>query len=130
MKAMQTIFLFIAFVFSINDIAADPYDEIATAMRSGDAKQVSAFFGPTVDLTLLDKEEVYGKGQAELILRDFYAKNPPKSFQLIHKGGSQEGTLYGIGTFLSTNGKSFRVSFYLKNSGGKKLIQELRIEAQ
>jgi len=110
--------------------ALDVYEEIANSIRSGDARQVATFFGNTIDLTLSDKENVYSKAQAELVLKDFFSKNPPKSFTIIHKGSSPEGTQYAIGKLVTANGKSFRVSFYVKGSNGKSILQELRIESE
>ena len=111
-------------------IAIVIYDEISNAIRSGDSRQVSTFFGSSLDMTIGNQEDVYSKAQAELILRDFFSKNSPKTFTVNHKGSSKEGTLYAIGTLTTMNGKSFRTSFYLKSSGGKYILQELRIEPQ
>lgn len=109
--------------------AFDLYEEIAGAIRSGDASIIANYFGSTVDLTILDQEEVYSKAQAEQVLRNFFQKNPPKSFQILHKGSSREGLQYAIGSLQSSNGKIFRASFYVKSTGGKNTIQELRFEA-
>src|SRR5215510_11424465 len=108
--------------------AIDIYDEVALAVRSGDSRQLATYFGSSVDLTILSQEDVYSKAQAELIVKDFFTRNPPKSFTLLHKGSSKEGTVYGIGNLLATNGKVYRTSFFLKLSSGKYLIQELRFE--
>ena len=110
--------------------ALDIYDEVAIAIRSGDSRQLATYFGSSVDLTVMNQEDVYSKAQAELIVKDFFARNPPKSFTLLHKGSSKEGTVYGIGNLQSANGKSFRTSFFLKMSSGRYLIQELRFETE
>lgn len=115
---------------SFNAFSLDVYEEFANAMRSGDSRQVASFFGNTIDLTLLNQEDIYSKAQAELILRDFFNKNATKSFTVVHKGSSQEGTLYGIGTLITSNAKSYRVSFYMKSSKGKNTLLELRIETE
>jgi hypothetical protein len=128
MKKTAAILLLISVFHTV--LAIDIYEDISNALRSGDAKQVSTFFGNTLDLTIGDQEDVYSKAQAELILRDFFSKNTPKSFVVMHKGSSKEGTLYAIGTLVSTSGKSFRTSFYLKSNAGKYILQELRIEPQ
>ena len=110
--------------------ALDSYDEVCNAIRSGDARQLATFFGSSVDLTVANQEDVYSKAQAELIIKDFFSKNPPKSFALLHKGSSREGTVYGIGKLTTTQGKVFRTSFFLKLSGGRYLVQELRFETE
>jgi hypothetical protein len=67
--------------------------------------------------------------QAEMVLRDFFAKNTVQSFEVIHKGSSGEGSSYGIGT-LKTSIQSFRVYYFVKQKGGNSFIQEMRFEKQ
>jgi hypothetical protein len=117
-------------LISLSIFALDIYEDIANAIRSGDAKQLAGFFDNTIDLSIIDQENVYSKAQAEFVIKDFFSKNPPKAFTIIHKGSSPEGTQYAIGNLITTNGKNLRISFYVKNSGGRSSIQELRIEAQ
>lgn len=120
--------IIILLLLSTSLFAIDIYDDIANSIRSGDAHQLATFFGNSIDLTIMDQENVYSKAQAEFVLKDFFSKNHPKSFTIIHKGSSPEGTQYAIGNLISANGKTFRTSFYLKNNGGKYILQELRIE--
>ena len=115
-------------LISTSVMALDIYDDVSNAIRSGDAKQIATFFGNTIELTIGDKESIYSKAQAEFILKDFFTKNPPKTFVILHKGASPEGTQYAIGNLLTTNGENFRTSFYLKISNGKNQLQQLRIE--
>jgi hypothetical protein len=119
-------------LLSINCIAAsaDIYDELANAIRTGDAHQIAGYFDAKVNLALSNQEDVYSKAQAELLIKDFFSKNPAKSFTLVHKGSSKEGSLFAVGTLTCTNGKSFRVSFVMKSVKGTNTIQELRFENQ
>ena len=126
MKGFNKIFFLL--ILSTPLLALDVYDDIANSIRSGDAHHLATFFNSTIDLTIMDSENVYSKAQAELILKDFFSKNHPKSFNILHKGSSPEGTQYAIGQFISTNGKTFRTSFYFKNNDGKSVLLELRIE--
>jgi hypothetical protein len=108
----------------------DIYSDISDAIRSGDARAVARFFGSTVDLTILRQEEVYSKAQAEQVLRDYFSKNTPRSFNLIHKGVSKEGAKYAIGTLVTTQGIEYRTYFFVKQSASGEVIQELRFEKQ
>jgi len=87
---------------------------------------VARFFGSTVDLTIIANEEVYSKIQAEQVLKEFFAKNHPRSFKIIHKGGSKEGARYGIGSMKTNQGQTFRTYIYVKQNGKNILVQELR----
>ncbi|MCX6291835.1 MAG: DUF4783 domain-containing protein [Bacteroidetes bacterium] len=128
MKALR-IFIFLLLV-SGSLKALDIYDEIANAIRSGDSRQIALYFNSSVDLTILNQEDVYSKAQAELIVKDFLTKNPPKSFVLVHKGSSKEGILYAIGNLVSASGKTFRTSFFVRMNSGKYLLQEIRFETE
>ena len=103
--------------------ASDIYEDIAGKIRNGDAKQLATYFGNSIDLSIVDKESVYSKSQAELIIKDFFSKNAPKSFSILHKGASPEGTQYAIGNLVTVNGKTFRASFYFKTINGKSVLQ-------
>ncbi len=109
--------------------SADVLDTIASAIKSGNAATLSQYFDASVDITILDKESVYSKAQAQMVVRDFFLKYPVRSFSLIHRGTSSEGSQYGIGTMTSTGG-SFRVYFLVRNKTGASLIKELRFEKQ
>ncbi len=128
MKLFKIILLLIT--VNCSSAVADIYDDLAVAIRAGDARQVAMHFDSKVDLSLSNNEDIYSKAQAELLIKDFFSKNPPKSFNLVHKGSSKEGTLFAVGTLISTNGKTFRVSFVMKIVTEKNIIQELRFENQ
>ena len=101
-------------------------DDIVTAMKSGNASQVSKFFDNTVEITFPDKSNAYSKSQAELVLKDFFTTNGVKSFIVIHKGDNQSSQ-YCIGILLTKNGE-YRTTIYLKQKGNKQLLQEIRFE--
>ncbi len=128
---MKTKSIFIILFFIISNVAfsADIIDDIATAIRSGNPKSISNYFIENVDLKLIDKEDVYSKQQAQMILKDFFAKHPVKSYNIAHKSEPKNGSQYVIGTLETTNGK-FRVYFLIKTTGAQTLIQQFRIEPE
>jgi hypothetical protein len=120
--------LFLAFSALNTNAHADIFDDLANIIKSGDARQISRYFGNNVDLTILSVEEVYSKAQAEQVLKDFFAKNPAKSFTIIHKGLSKEGSKYAIGSYVSAQGITYRTYLFVKNVAGNEVVQELRFE--
>ena len=130
MKKAYKIFTVLLLAASSLFATSDIYNEISDAIRSGDARAVARFFSSTVDLTILQQEEVYSKAQAEQVLRDFFSKNTPKSFSLIHKGVSKEGAKYAIGNLVTSNGTQYRTYFFVKQTTSGEVIQELRFEKQ
>ncbi|MBN2776319.1 MAG: DUF4783 domain-containing protein [Bacteroidales bacterium] len=103
--------------------------KIFEAMKVGNAIEVSKHFNSSVELVILDKEDVYSKQQAEQILKNFFDKNKTKNFTLLHQGG-KEGAQYAIGNLETVSGKTYRVYFHVKESGGKPLIHQMRIEEE
>ena len=128
-KAYKIVFILLLTVGSVSAIY-DIYSDIGNAIRSGDARAVARYFSTTVNLTILQQEEVYSKAQAEQVLRDFFSKNSPKGFEMIHKGVSKEGAKYAIGTMTTSQGTQYRTYFFVKQTSAGEVIQELRFEKQ
>jgi len=114
-------------LFYANTLFAGTLETIATAIQSGNAKELAKYFDSNVDISVYNKEESYSKTQAEMVVKDFFVKNPPTAFKIIHKGASNQGSEYAIGT-LSTNVGSFRTYIYVKQKGTAYSIQEIRFE--
>ena len=119
--AVAAVILFSSFTFI-------GIDEVVNAVKSGNAAQVAKYFDNTVEISLPDKSNSYSKSQAEIVLKDFFANNPVKGFDIIHKG-ENAGSQYCIGTLLTKNG-SFRTTIYMKQKGDVQVLQELRFETR
>jgi Domain of unknown function (DUF4783) len=129
MKTLRNISVIVVGIMLIAIIAkADIFDDIGAALKSGNAHDVARYFDTSVELKTLDKNEVYSKNQAELVLKDFFDKNTPRNFTVIHRG-SAKGARYAIGT-METNRGTFRTYVYIKDVAGSPSIQELTIEQQ
>lgn len=102
---------------------------IADAIKKGNSTDVAKYFNTTIDLAIPNNEGTFSKTQAELILKDFFTKNPPKTFTVNHNGSSNDGSLYAIGTYTADSG-SYRTYFLLKKSGTNYLIQKLEFESE
>lgn len=109
--------------------AGDILDNIGAAIRSGNAAAIAQYFDNNVDLTILDKESIYSRQQAQMVIQDFFMKYPVSSFTIIHRGSSAQGSTYGIGTLVA-GGQVFRVYYFVKQKNNAFLIQEMRFERQ
>ncbi|MBN2519244.1 MAG: DUF4783 domain-containing protein [Bacteroidales bacterium] len=130
MKLFKVI-LIICVIISINNysygiLANNIPNEIINAFKNGNSKELSKYFNITIEMTILDNEGIYSKIQAEQIIADFFLKNPPINFQVIHQGG-KEGSRYAICEFNSSE-KKFRVTIYLKEIENNSFIHQLRIQ--
>ncbi len=122
------ILVFFAFLMhgGVNTPVEEIPRDIAIAFKVGTAKELSRFFNENLELSVMEKEDIYSKSQAERIMDDFFTKYPPKKFEFIHKGGKEDAQ-YAIGKLVTFNG-NFRVYMLLKKKSGKLLIHQLRIE--
>lgn len=114
--------------FMVMATMLDDLTNIGNAIRTGNSKALAEYFDNTVELKVLNKEGAYSKSQAEAIVKDFFTKNPPKSFAFKFDGPSGgSGAHYAIGT-LTTQGGKFRTYVYMKKKADKFYIQELSFE--
>lgn len=127
-KMFSFLFIILLAVSAYSQENVEIPSEISMALKSGDAGQLSNYLNDNVEMVILDKEGIYSKDQAKVILNDFFKKNPPRRFSLLHQGGKTKSK-YGIGN-LDTADQTFRVYFLLKETNGKQIIHQLRIEKE
>lgn len=117
--------MFISFVFSLfvclssekAPSAADITQTVGISLRNGDASRLSARFAKTIEL-IIDAENVDFQAlqatHAELILRSFFLKYPPHSFQFVYRGSSDK-LRYSTGTY-ETGGEVFSVYVLMRQT--------------
>ncbi|QIX61670.1 DUF4783 domain-containing protein [Hymenobacter sp. BT18] len=102
----------------------DAFGSVRGAIRSGSSRGVAQSFGSTVELGFDGDKQSYSATQAEFVLKDFFAKNAPTSFEFIHQGSSEGGIQYAIGKYVGKNG-TYRVFIKVKPAQGKQLIDTI-----
>ncbi len=112
-----------ALILSFSLLAQDTIlENIGTAMKAGSSKELIKYCNANIEIKIDGKTSNYSLAQAEVILKDFFLKNPPKGFQYIHQGASPEGLKYTIGTYSLEEGK-YRVVMVIK-----KVKEEFKID--
>lgn len=122
--------IFLFFHFPSNSvIQADIVDNLAVHLKTGNSKEIAKNFASSIELLIIDQEDVYSKAQAEQILKDFFVKNPPIKTSIIHRLNSNPNFRYGIFS-LQTKSLKYRVTITLmyQKASNAFLITELRIE--
>lgn len=122
MKKLLTLFALVSISVSVFS-QTDPLDDLLKKIRTGNVAGLSAAFNATVELSLPGSEAAYSKPQAEMILRDFFAKNAPISMTVDHKGNSGGNSRFANCT-LDTQGGRYKVYILIKGS----VIFELRFD--
>ncbi len=113
MKNVATFILISIFSLGSAFAQQDIIAQVKDAIRTGSSKEMVKLLSSSVDMTIDGKLKTYSSSQAEFILRDFFKKNPPTSFTLVHQGASKSGSPYAIGEYLS-NEQKFRVWISVK----------------
>jgi len=113
-------------LFSIISLISLAQENITSAIQSGDVEKLAQHFDNNVDMKILDKENIFSKAQAKLLLKDFFSSHTPQSFTISHKGGP-ESAKFAIGNLKTSNG-NFRVYFLFKQKDQQIIIQKFRIE--
>jgi hypothetical protein len=104
--------------------AFDMPDEIVQALESGDAKGISKYFDASVELIFSQNRNVYGKSQAEQILKNFFDKNRTGDFKYKHlHTNDKDNTQNYIGQLLTGKG-TYRIYILMKD----RYINQMRIE--
>ena len=121
--------LTVFFALVLSPLQDETVRDIGTAMKAGSSKELIKFCNNTVEIKIDGESSNYSKNQAEVILRDFFSKNPPKGFNYIHQGSSPEGLKYTIGRYSHEKG-AFRVVMFIKKIDDTYLIDTLNFSKE
>ncbi len=120
--------LFICMLFLVASAFTVQKDEIVNALKSGSVEKMSPYFDQMVDITLPGKSNSYSKGQAEMVLKDFFTMNRVKNFEVQHSG-SNPSSNFIIGKLITSNG-DFRTTVYMRQRGDKLMVQGIEFESK
>jgi len=129
MKPLLFVFFLLFYFPSKSSAQADILEDLALQFKNGNTKEIAKHFASSVELLIIDQEDVYSKAQAEQILKDFFVKNPPNKTSIVHAVNSNPKYRYGV-ISLQTKNSKFRINItlMLQKASNVFLITELRIE--
>jgi hypothetical protein len=102
-------------------------DDVITAMNGGNATEMSRYVDDNISIALPDKTGTYSKTQGIMILRDFFANNSVRSFEVRHKGDNS-GNQFCIGV-LHTRSGDYRTTVFMKTKNGRQVMKEIRFQS-
>ena len=129
MMKLKYLLILVLFYLVPNVSLAGPIDKIAELIKQGNSHELAKFFAASVDVTVLDNDNVYSKTQAELILEKFFKDNRPISVTVLHRINSNANYNFGV-LLLHTDKGKFRVAYTMKEIEKVMVIIELRIEIE
>lgn len=130
-KQNQYFFLIMIVLFSLSDVHLQAKgivpSQISTALNTGNCDVLAPYIYDELELVIEDYDNTYSKKEAISLIKQFFNKNIPNNFIILHEGG-KAAYHYAIGNLKTHNGE-YRVYFLLKEKQGKEYIQQLRIES-
>lgn len=128
MKRILGLFVILCSILllSFKNVDTLEMDDVVTALKSGNASQLSKYFDSRVDITLPDKSDNYSRTQAEMIIKDFFGSNGVRNFDLKYKS-EKPGTNYCLGTLQTRNG-NYRTTLFMKQKGDKQYLQDINFQ--
>ncbi|GHT22001.1 hypothetical protein FACS189430_03100 [Bacteroidia bacterium] len=99
--------------------------DIMNALETGNSKGFYNRFNSSIELLMNQNQNVYGKSQAEKILKIFFDANGPNfKYKGLHSSGKDLSNCNFIGQLFTSKG-TYRVSIYIKNEQ----IYQMRLES-
>ena len=120
MKALVILFISL---FSFSFTSRDITDDVANALKQGNASELVKHFAEKVSIKVLNQEDLLSKAQAQALIEDFFSKHKVKSYQTSHTS-IVNGDQQFITGALDTNTGKFRISILVRGS----VISQFRIE--
>jgi len=125
---------FYTFILTVILITAYPaiaqnkiIDEIIPIFKSGSSKDLVKYFDNSVELNMNGSLGDFSKNQAEVVVRDFFKKNPPTDFQIVHQGESGSNIRYYIAYYISPE-QNYRVLIKTKGTKERPIIYSLEFK--
>ena len=105
----------------------DTFDNIAKAIKSNQIGELSNYFADNVECDISGQSNVYSKAQAIQVVKDFFAQNKVKSFNILHQSGKKQ-VKFIIGSYTAITGKTYRITCFIKQEESSFRIRQIRIE--
>lgn len=126
MKSLLAILLLFIQFIPLSANQGDVFDQIAQNFKDGDAKEISKYFAASVELIVVDQEDVYSKAQSEQILKDFFIKNQPQKIEILHKLSNNRLCILSL--FTKSGRYRITITMTPRKPANNFQITELRIE--
>lgn len=122
--------LFVLLALPFMAMTQGSLQQITSAIGKGNAEALGPHFDANVEISILEEVDIYNKSEAVAVVKSFFTKHGPKGYSQVHEGTSKgKDSRYVIGK-LDTGSGAYRVYLYLKSSGDKEIIQELRFDKE
>ncbi|RZK43626.1 MAG: DUF4783 domain-containing protein [Hymenobacter sp.] len=91
----------------------DQLGGVRSAIASGSSHDLAQYLAPSVEVGFDGDSQNMSATQTELVLKNFFAKNSPGKFEIVHQGASPDGIPYVAGRYTGRSG-TYQVFIKLK----------------
>lgn len=128
MKRYFSIFFTAMLLFT--QVTAQPWMvDVKNELGGERIHNIVKYFDKVVDITINDKQSIYSRAQAEMVVLNFLNKNNAGVFLIKYKGvGANDDSFYLIGDLKTRGHGIFRVYLFFKQKGTEHFIQEMKFE--
>ena len=106
-----------------------PIEDVINAIRANRVQDMDKYFDNFVPITINNNQANYSHNQAQIVLRDFFDKNPPRDLKVVDNGSPDNSSKFAIANFTSANGK-YVVYILMRQKGNSYLIKEIRLNKE
>jgi hypothetical protein len=87
---------------------SESIDQVISAIDNGSSGDLAKYFDSSLALNINGQQGEYSKNQAELVIKDFFKKNPSMGFKVVYRSETNPSLGSFIGDYQSQDG-SFKV---------------------
>ena len=79
----------------------DIINNVQEALKSSNSRELAKYLNERVEIKIDNERKEYSVNQAEIVLKQFFQKQPADETEFVHQGNSQGGIIYAIGNYKS-----------------------------
>ena len=113
--------------FLLSSIEVNDLESIIESFDVMNSDEIVNFFDSKTQLNIEGKLYQENNYKSSLILDSFFNDNEISSFNIIHKGDSEDKLIYLLGEYLSSD-KIYKILIFVDESGEKLKIKEIKID--
>jgi hypothetical protein len=110
-----SIFLFLQ-PFSYTGSELDSIEPVISAIDEGSSSELAKYFDVSIALNVNGNQGDYSKNQAEIVVKDFFKKNPSLGFKVVFRNETNPSLISYIGDYQSTE-NSYKVFIRVNQQG-------------
>jgi len=113
--------------FLLSSIEVNDLESIIESFDVMNSDEIVNFFYSKTQLNIEGKLYQENNYKSSLILDSFFNDNDISSFNIIHKGDSEDKLIYLLGEYLSSD-KIYKILIFVDESGEELKIKEIKID--